>query len=239
MAGAAGARGDIYVQDVERGTADGGCYALDFKERVILSIGGEIGVGHGLVDEESKSPASVAGTVLSYKGVIGEGGRDGICVQFSFLQRGNLDLVAAEETLQLHPGGLDSPRVPLDEGVIIRLAVRRSPAAAGWGRARNWGGSSSGLVLRRWSGWSCRLLWPRRSGDGGRGRRGQGLGAWAGAALTPPARVEKSGLPEVCAFEMVGSSAEWAGYGGVGSWWRESSGDRLIALGAFGCWVLT
>ena len=132
MAGAAGAWGDINVQDVERGTADGGRYALDFKEGVVLSIGGQIGVGNGLVDEESKSPASVAGSVLSYEGVIGERGRDGIYVQFGFLQGGNLDLVAAEEILQLHPGGLDSPGVPLNEGIVVRLPACWDLAADGW-----------------------------------------------------------------------------------------------------------
>ena len=48
----------------------------------------------------------------------------------------------------------------------------------------------------------------------------------------PPVRVEVSGLPKVGALEVVRPSAERTGYGGIGGWWGESSGDGLLALEA-------
>ena len=57
-----------------------------------------------MVDEESESPARIAGAVFPYEGIVGEGGGVGGGVEFGLLQGGNLDLVVAQEVLQLHSG---------------------------------------------------------------------------------------------------------------------------------------
>ena len=119
MAGAAGARGDVCVYYIDRGTADGGRDALGFEVGVALGVGGQVGEGDRLMDKKGQSPASIAGSILSHEGVVGEGGGDRFGVQLGLLQGGDLDLMAAEEVLQLRPGGLDSPSIPLDEGIMV------------------------------------------------------------------------------------------------------------------------
>ena len=57
-----------------------------------------------MVDEEGESPARIAGAVFPYEGIVGEGGGVGGGVKFGLLQGGNLDLVVAQEVLQLHSG---------------------------------------------------------------------------------------------------------------------------------------
>ena len=133
MAGAAGAWGDVYVYYIDWRTADGGRDALDFEEGVILGVGGQIDEGDRLMNEQGQSSPCVAGSVLSHEGVVGEGGDGGARVQLCLLQGGDLDPMAAQEALQLRPGGLDSPRIPLNEGIVVWLRVCWDSAAGGRG----------------------------------------------------------------------------------------------------------
>ena len=133
MAGAAGARGDVYIDYVDWRTADGSRDALDFEEGVILGVSGQIDVGDRLMNEKGQSSPCVAGSVLSHEGVVGEGGDGRARVQLCLLQGGDLDPMAAEEVLQFRPGGLDSPSIPLHERIVVWLRVCRYSAVGGRG----------------------------------------------------------------------------------------------------------
>ena len=51
-------------EDIEGGTKDGGGDALDFpgfalEDWVTVEVGGQVGVGDGMVDEEGESPTAL------------------------------------------------------------------------------------------------------------------------------------------------------------------------------------